>query len=214
MCLGPGRLGGAAACGPWFSLSLECKRNVWRTRKAQARTHGRQDRRGVEEATDRQGISRDPPERDRASLTGKYWNTKEAGTYKCVCCGTPLFDSTTKFDSGCGWPSFWKPLNEEGVTTETDRSLGMVRTEVTCSNCGADRGHVFDDGPGDGPALLHELRVSVVRAEGWCGNGRERQKVKGKRGKRGRGKGKLPFTFCLPHAFSAIDRPLAPASDW
>lgn len=81
------------------------------------------------------------------AFTGRYWNNKEAGIYKCVCCGAPLFDSNTKYDSGCGWPSFWKPLDEEGVAQAIDRSYGMIRTEVTCRNCGAHLGHVFDDGP-------------------------------------------------------------------
>jgi len=80
-------------------------------------------------------------------FTGAYWNTKIKGTYFCVCCGQPLFTSDTKYDSGCGWPSFWAPIDEEHVDTEADTSLGMQRTEIVCSRCGAHLGHVFEDGP-------------------------------------------------------------------
>lgn len=80
-------------------------------------------------------------------FTGKYWNSKEAGTYKCVCCGQPLFASETKFNSGTGWPSFYEPLNENAVATHTDQTYGMRRTEVRCSSCDAHLGHVFEDGP-------------------------------------------------------------------
>jgi peptide-methionine (R)-S-oxide reductase len=81
------------------------------------------------------------------AFTGKYWKTKDAGTYVCVCCGEPLFSSETKFDSGTGWPSFSKPATEGAVSEHTDRTHGMVRTEARCANCGAHLGHVFPDGP-------------------------------------------------------------------
>ena len=81
------------------------------------------------------------------AFTGKYWKTKDQGTYDCVCCGEPLFSSETKFDSGTGWPSFWQPLDESAVLAHTDASHGMVRTEVRCSKCNAHLGHIFEDGP-------------------------------------------------------------------
>jgi peptide-methionine (R)-S-oxide reductase len=80
-------------------------------------------------------------------FTGEYEDTQTPGTYKCVCCGQPLFRSETKFDSGCGWPSFYSPLNEEVVETEMDSSHGMRRVEIKCSRCDAHLGHVFEDGP-------------------------------------------------------------------
>jgi peptide-methionine (R)-S-oxide reductase len=80
-------------------------------------------------------------------FTGEYADTEDLGTYKCVCCGQPLFTSETKFHSGSGWPSFYAPLDKQAVETETDRSHGMSRTEVKCSKCEAHLGHVFDDGP-------------------------------------------------------------------
>ena len=80
-------------------------------------------------------------------FTGDYYDSKEAGVYKCVCCDTPLYSSETKFNSGSGWPSFWEPVYEENVTTAIDDSLFMRRTEVLCARCDAHLGHVFDDGP-------------------------------------------------------------------
>ena len=81
------------------------------------------------------------------AFTGRYWDTHAPGLYRCVCCGTALFDAKTKFESGTGWPSFWQPIARENVTEADDRSFGMARTAIACTRCDAHLGHVFDDGP-------------------------------------------------------------------
>ena len=80
-------------------------------------------------------------------FTGEYWNTNDKGVYKCAACGAELFSSDTKFDSDCGWPSFYDVMNNKNVFTKDDLSLGMHRIEVMCANCGGHLGHIFDDGP-------------------------------------------------------------------
>ncbi len=81
------------------------------------------------------------------AFTGEYWDNHEPGVYYCAACDLPVFSSDTKFESGTGWPSFFTPISETSVTTETDRSLGIARTEVLCGSCHSHLGHVFDDGP-------------------------------------------------------------------
>jgi peptide-methionine (R)-S-oxide reductase len=81
------------------------------------------------------------------AFTGEYWNSKDDGVFHCICCGQPLFDTKTKFESGTGWPSFWQPIDENSVSLVSDNSWFMKRTEVVCSRCDAHLGHVFEDGP-------------------------------------------------------------------
>jgi peptide-methionine (R)-S-oxide reductase len=122
----------ASACGLPSGLprSLESDQEQWRERLTPEQF-----------AVTRQGGT------ERA-FTGAYWNHKGTGLYHCVCCGTDLFSSATKFDSGTGWPSFWDGVSAGAITTIEDRSHGMVRTEIRCSTCDAHLGHVFNDGPG------------------------------------------------------------------
>jgi len=82
-----------------------------------------------------------------APFTGKYFNAKDKGTYVCICCGNELFSSDTKFDSGTGWPSFFAPVSKDKIELHEDKSLGILRTEVICSQCDAHLGHMFSDGP-------------------------------------------------------------------
>lgn len=81
------------------------------------------------------------------AFSGKYWDNHDTGVYLCVACGFPIFSSDTKFESDSGWPSFWGPVEQEAVKVETDRSLGMVRSEILCNRCESHLGHVFEDGP-------------------------------------------------------------------
>jgi len=82
-----------------------------------------------------------------APFSGTYYDFKEAGLYRCICCGAVLFDAASKFDSGTGWPSFYEPFDDAALTEHRDESYGMIRTEITCSRCDAHLGHVFEDGP-------------------------------------------------------------------
>ncbi len=97
------------------------------------------------------------------AFTGQYWNTKEAGTYRCVCCDTPLFTSSTKYDSGCGWPSFYDGA-KDAIELDVDYKLGYPRTEILCKRCGAHLGHVFEDGP-QPTGLRYCINSASVRLE-------------------------------------------------
>jgi peptide-methionine (R)-S-oxide reductase len=98
------------------------------------------------------------------AFTGAYWNTKEPGRYLCAGCGTELFSSEAKFDSGTGWPSFWAPVSPSNVATEEDRAFGMRRIEVHCAKCGGHLGHLFDDGP-DPTGLRYCINSVSLRHE-------------------------------------------------
>lgn len=99
------------------------------------------------------------------AFSGEYWDEKRSGTYKCVVCGEPLFSSDAKFDSGSGWPSFTTPIQGAPVEEHRDRTFGMVRTESSCSNCGAHLGHVFDDGPRDKGGLRYCINSASLELD-------------------------------------------------
>ena len=113
-----------------MAVEIKKKEEYWRTKLTPEQYHVTREK-GTEPA-----------------FSGEYWDAKEKGTYKCICCEEELFHSSTKFDSGTGWPSFYQPINAEKIKEEEDLSYGMRRVEVMCRDCGAHLGHVFPDGPG------------------------------------------------------------------
>ncbi len=141
-----------------------------RSKSAAHHDHSRtENRRRMESPARRErrrarGLRGHAPRRHRTPFTGKYEAHWDDGTYHCVCCGAKLFESATKFDAGCGWPSFSEEAVPGAIRNIVDRSHGMVRTENVCANCGAHLGHVFPDGPDrNRPALLHELGLARLR---------------------------------------------------
>jgi peptide-methionine (R)-S-oxide reductase len=98
------------------------------------------------------------------AFTGEYWDCHDEGTYRCVVCDAPLYSSSTKFESGTGWPSFTQPVDDDAVETNTDTSHGMVRSEVVCGNCGAHLGHVFPDGPRP-TGMRHCMNSAALRLD-------------------------------------------------
>ena len=99
------------------------------------------------------------------AFSGQYWDTKKDGTYHCKCCNEPLFLSDAKYDSGCGWPSFFQPANDESIREDVDNSRGMSRTEVTCDKCGSHLGHVFEDGPWEETGLRYCINSASISLE-------------------------------------------------
>ena len=108
------------------------------------------------------------------AFTGRYWNEKEPGLYRCAACGAPLFDASAKFDSGTGWPSFTAPVEDGAVDERTDQSHGMVRTEATCAACDSHLGHVFPDGPGPG-GLRYCMNSASLRLERRAKDAKDRE---------------------------------------